>query len=281
MPRFPALILALTLAVVVSACGRDQPGPSTAGPTVQVLAPPLAMPGLNRTRTLRIYLPPSYATSDRRYPVIYMHDGQNLFDDATAFAGEWGVDETMDTLARTHQFEAIVVGVDNGGEKRMNELSPWTNERFGAAEGEQYLAFLVDVVKPYVDQHYRTEPGRDATAIVGSSMGGLESHYAIHARPDVYGKAGLVSPSYWYAPEVDDYTRAHPAPPGTRLYLYAGGKEGAEMTDGARQMQTLLAAQMAAPGDLTLSIAADADHNEAAWRAEFPKIVIWLFGLQQ
>ena len=272
--------LALLLPILFAACAQQAPDrPHTAGPTVQVLDSVLAMPGLDRARTLRVYLPPSYASSDRHYPVIYMHDGQNLFDDATSFAGEWGVDETMDALARTHQFEAIVVGIDNGGEKRMNELSPWTNERFGAAEGEQYLAFMVDVVKPYIDQHYRTEPGRDSTAIIGSSMGGLESHHAIHARPDVYGRAGLMSPSYWYAPAVYDYTRAHPTPPGTRLYLYAGGNEGAEMTDGARQMQTLLAAQVAAPSDLTLNIAADADHNEAAWRAEFPTLVIWLFGL--
>jgi predicted alpha/beta superfamily hydrolase len=281
MRQFSASILALTLTVLFCACSSDQPRPVTAGPTVQVLSPALVMPGLDRTRTLRIYLPPSYANSDRHYPVIYMHDGQNLFNDATAYAGEWGVDETMDDLARTYQFEAIVVGIDNGGEKRMNELSPWTNARFGAAEGEQYLAFMVDTVKPYIDQNYRTEPGRNSTAIIGSSMGGLESHYAVHARPDVYGKAGLVSPSYWYAPEVYAYTEAHPPPPGTRLYLYAGGKEGAEMTDGARRMHALLAEQMAAPADLTLRIVAAADHNEAAWRAEFPQLVTWLFELQQ
>lgn len=275
MPRIPSLIVALVLVLAIPACGTD-PRPSTAGPNVQVLTPPLAMPGLDRTRTLRIYLPPSYATSDRRYPVIYMHDGQNLFDAATSFAGEWGVDETMDALARTHDFEAIVVGIDNGGDKRMNELSAWPHADFGAAEGAQYLAFLVDVVKPRVDQQYRTEPGPDSTAIIGSSMGGLASHYAIHARPDVFGMAGVLSPSYWVAPQFYDEARAKPLQVDARVYLYAGGKEGAQDT---RRMHEQLSTTTQSR-NLTLSIVDAADHNEAAWRAEFPQVVTWLFGAQ-
>ncbi len=174
------------------------------------------MPSLERTRTLRIYLPPSYVTSDRRYPVIYMHDGQNLFDAASSFAGEWGVDETLDALARTHRFEAIVVGIDNGGDKRMNELNAWPHREFGAAEGAQYLAFVVDVVKPHIDQHYRTEPDRGSTAIIGSSMGGLASHYAIQARPDVFGMAGVLSPSYWVARPIFDKASRKPLPAHAR-----------------------------------------------------------------
>ncbi len=269
------LPLLLALLCAVSCTPAATPTPS-AGARVQVLKP-LAMPGLDRSRTLRIYLPPSYASAQRRYPVIYMHDGQNLFDDATAYAGEWGVDESMDALARTYEFEAIVIGIDNGGDKRMNELSPWTNAQYGAAEGKQYLAFVVDVVKPFVDENYRTQPGRETTAIFGSSMGGLASHYAIHERPDVFGKAGVFSPSYWYAPLVSQYTRDRPVPAGTPLYLYAGLKEGAQMSDGASQMDELLRAQKQ---DVILSVVAEAEHNEAAWRAEFPKAVIWLFRLQ-
>ena len=273
MTRFLALIAALAMSVVLAACAKDHI-PSTAGPTVQVLAP-LAMPGLDRTRTLRIYLPPSYATSDRRYPVIYMHDGQNLFDAAISYAGEWGVDEAMDELARTQGFEAIVVGIDNGGDKRMNELSAWPHAEFGAAEGTQYLAFVVDVVKPHIDRHYRTEPDRGSTAIIGSSMGGLASHYAIQARPDVFGMAGVLSPSYWVAPQLYDEARATPLQASTRVYLYSGGKEGAQDT---RRMHEQLAVSTP-PQNLTLSIVEAADHNEAAWRAEFPRVVAWLYGL--
>lgn len=278
MKSFAELVVVLTLTVLLFACSTDYPKPSTAGPTVQVLAP-MAMPGLDRTRTLRIYLPPSYATSNRRYPVIYMHDGQNLFDDATSFAGEWGVDESMDVLARTHAFEAIVVGIDNGGEKRMTELNAWPNERFGAGEGEQYLGFVVDVVRPYIDLHYRTEPGPANTAIIGSSMGGLASHHAILARPDVFGLAGVLSPAYWVAPPIFAAAQAKALPAAARVYLYAGGKEGEEMTSDARRMHELLA-KTTAPDHLLLHVVDTAEHNEAAWRAEFPAVVVWLFGLK-
>jgi predicted alpha/beta superfamily hydrolase len=279
MNRSTVLIVLLTLTLLLPACSSDNRKSSTAGPTVKVLSPPLAMPGLDRTRTLRIYLPPSYALSDRRYPVIYMHDGQNLFDDATSYAGEWGVDEAMDALARTHRFEAIVVGIDNGADKRMQELSAWPHAQFGAAEGAQYLSFLVDVVKPHIDQHYRTQPGRNATAIIGSSMGGLASHYAIHARPDVFGMAGVLSPSYWVAPQLYAEARSKPLAADTRVYLYAGGKEGAETTGDAWRMHEQLAATTP-PQNLTLSIVEAADHNEAAWRAEFPRVAAWLFDLK-
>src|SRR5206468_2794112 len=116
--------------------------PSTAQPNVHVLAP-LRMPGLERERTLRIYLPPGYEKTQRRYPVLYMHDGQNLFDAATSYAGEWGVDETLNELARSSHLELIVVGIDNGDLKRMQELNPWDNEKYGAGEGREYMRFIV------------------------------------------------------------------------------------------------------------------------------------------
>ena len=279
MTRVPPLIAALMLTALVAACRAPEPALSTAGPTVRVLSPPMAIPGLDRTRTLRIYLPPSYATSDRRYPVIYMHDGQNLFDAATSFAGEWGVDEAMAGLAQAHGFEAIVVGIDNGAEKRMNELSAWSHPQFGAGEGAQYLAFLVEVVKPHIDQHYRTESGRVSTAIMGSSMGGLASHHAILARPDVFAMAGVLSPSYWVAPQLYDEVKAKPLPADARVYVYAGGKEGAETTADAQRMYAQLAATTA-PENLALTIVDSAEHNEAAWRAEFPRAVSWLFRLE-
>ena len=249
-------------------------------PNVQVLAPPLVIPALNRQRTLRVYLPPSYAQGERRYPVIYMHDAQNLFDDATSYAGEWGVDETMNRLATSHGFEAIVVGIDHGGDKRLNELSPWENPRFGKAEGDAYLAFVVDVVKPFVDARYRTRVDADSTAIIGSSMGGLMSHYAIHRHPHVFGKAGVFSPSYWFAPQVFEHSRTHPLPAAARVYLYVGGGEGAQALGDAQRMHRQLAERMtAAPGQLKLSVQPDAQHHEAAWRAELGPALIWLFGL--
>ena len=273
-----AMFVAGLAACTAPAPATPPPRASTAGPGVHVLAQRLAMPGLGRERTLRLYLPPSYESAPgKRYPVIYMHDGQNLFDDATSYAGEWGVDETMDAFARMRGFEAIVVGIDNGGEERLRELSPWTNPKYGAAQGEQYMAFVVDVVKPFVDTHYRTRPDREDTAIAGSSMGGLISHYALLRYPQVFGKAAIFSPSYWFSNEVYTQTAAHPWPAGTRSYFYIGGREGDESVADVRRMLPLLATPDHAVRDVTLHVEPDAQHNERAWRAEFPRAVAWLF----
>ena len=273
-----AMLVAGLAACTAPAPATPPPRASTAGPGVHVPAQRFAMPGLGRERTLRLYLPPSYESApDKRYPVIYMHDGQNLFDDATSYAGEWGVDETMDAFARMRGFEAIVVGIDNGGEERLRELSPWTNPKYGAAQGEQYMAFVVDVVKPFVDTHYRTRSDREDTAIAGSSMGGLISHYALLRYPQVFGKAAIFSPSYWFSNEVYTQTAAHPWPAGTRSYFYIGGREGDESVADVRRMLPLLATPDHAVRDVTLHVEPDAQHNERAWRAEFPRAVAWLF----
>jgi len=280
------LTLPRSLVLLLSCCGLlagpagAAERPSTALPNVTVLSTPLAMPGLNRERSLRIYLPASYTTAPtKRYPVIYMHDAQNLFDESTAYAGEWGVDETLKELARTRGFEAIVVGIDNGAEKRMAELSPTVHPRIGKAEGPQYMAFVVDVVKPMIDRTYRTLPGRASTAIIGSSMGGLISHYAIQRYPDVFAKAGVFSPSYWVSPELYGRAAEQALPPDARVYLFAGGREGGSMDADARRMyETLLKKNTAA--QLQLHIEPQAQHNEAAWRAELPAALLWLFELQ-
>jgi predicted alpha/beta superfamily hydrolase len=258
-----------------------QPRPSSAGPTVQVLAERLALPGLQRERTLRLYLPPSYASEPtRRYPVLYLHDGQNLFDDATSYVGEWGVDEALDALARSSGFEAIAVGIDHGGDKRFNEMSLWPHERFGAGEGEAYLDFIVRVVKPFIDARYRTRTDAASTLIGGASMGGLISHKAILRHPEVFGRALIFSPAYWTAPErMAAFVQAHRLPRGARLYFHAGGREGSRsMVPLAERMLALTRAQGEAATQL--NIAPEAEHNERAWRAEFERALRWLFELR-
>jgi len=286
--RLLLLACLATLVAALVACSTSTTPParaprsSTAGPGVHVLMQRLAMPGLGRERTIRLYLPPSYETSPaRRYPVIYMHDAQNLFDEATSsFGQEWGVDETLDAFARTRGFEAIVVGIDHGGDERLHELSPWTNPKYGPAQGDQYMAFVVDVVKPFIDARYRTLGDRAHTAIAGSSMGGLESHYALLRYPGVFGKAAIFSPSYWYSGEVYAQTRAHPWPADTRVYLYIGGHEGDESVPDVRRMMPLLAATDSASSAITLHVEPAGEHNERAWRAEFPRAVAWLFDVR-
>ena len=255
---------------------------STAGPGVQVLAP-MAMPGLGRERVVRVYLPPGYATSKRRYPVIYMHDGQNLFDDATSFVGEWGVDEAMDALAK-EGFEAIVVGVDHGGERRFSELTEWSRGPGSPTpEGHEYLRFLVEVVKPYVDAHYRTRPGRAHTAIMGSSLGALISHAATFEYARVFSRIGEFSPSFWYAPAAYELSSQQRLPRGTRMYMLVGDHEGSDEKDARETVANALRMEAQLRREqphlrLRTRVVAGGEHNERFWRAEFPAAVRYLFG---
>lgn len=267
------LLLTLPLLATLPARAAD----STALSSVQVLEPPLAMPGLNRQRTLRLCLPASYGSeTGKRYPVIYMHDGQNLFDAATGYAGEWGVDETMARLASETGFEALVVGIDNGGEKRNTEMAPYDHKELGKAEGAAYLAFIVKTVKPFIDAGWRTRPEREHTALIGSSLGGLISHAAMLWHGEVFSRYGLFSPSYWAAPRLFDDTAKAKLPAGTRVHFYCGGREGGSMAGQTRRMHRQLARQLP-PAQLSLNIAADAEHNEAAWRAELLAALTALF----
>lgn len=275
MQRFLLCVVCVVAAAAV--CAGPRRATATSG--VHVLAPALRMPGLDRQRTLRVYLPPGYDKGKRRYPVLYMHDGQNLFDDATSFVGEWGVDESMDALAKSDGIEVIVVGIDHGGDKRISELSPWPNPKYGAAEGKQYMDFVVGTVKPFIDRTFRTKPGRMDTGIMGSSLGGMTSHYAIYQYPDVFGLAGIFSPSYWFSDEVYRFTAARRLPRGTRLYLVAGDQEGdtpATNVENVRKMETLLRTDPNVV--LFTAIRPGAEHNEIFWKREFPKAMIYLFG---
>lgn len=250
---------------------------STAQPNVIVLNQTLTIPGLQRQRQLRLYLPPDYETSTQRYPVLYMHDGQNLFDAATGYAGEWNVDETLNRLSKSGKLDLIVVGIDNGGEQRITELNPWTNARFGAGAGAAYMDFIVHVVKPYIDQQYRTKADREHTAIMGSSLGGLISHYAIAQYPEVFSKAGIFSPSYWIAEESFGYFAGTPSKQDARLYLLMGGKEGgSQLPDVKRVYASLLAAGHPAQG-IKLVIDPNGKHNEGFWSKEFEAAILWLF----
>ncbi|WP_229425218.1 MULTISPECIES: alpha/beta hydrolase [unclassified Massilia] len=278
-----ALALAATLCGFASAADNIAPPPkaSTALPGVSLLPELPEMPALNRKRQVRLYLPPGYATSNKRYPVLYMHDGQNLFDDATAYAGEWKVDETLDALAKEGKLELIVVGVDNGGDKRMTELNAWDNTRFGAAEGRQYMDFIVKTLKPLIDARYRTLPDRAHTAIMGSSMGGLASHYAIAQYPDVFSKAGVFSPAYWTAEPSYGFMAQHPLPKDARVYLLMGEKEGESMVPDVERMAQVVRTSGHPAANTVLRIVPEQRHNEGFWSGELRAALLWMFADQK
>ncbi len=277
-PSFLPLLLATALsAPSVAADKPEPPKASTALPGVSLLGSPIEIPGLARKRQLRLYLPPGYATSGKRYPVLYMHDGQNLFDVATAYAGEWKVDETLDALAREGKLELIVVGIDNGQEKRMTELNAWDNARAGKGEGREYTDFIVKTVKPMIDQNYRTLPDRAHTAIMGSSMGGLASHYALMQYPEVFSKAGVFSPAYWTAQPAFDFVAAKPVPKDARLFFLMGGKEGPQMNADVKRMAEVVKKTGHPAANTVLRIVPQAEHNEAFWAGELREALLWMF----
>ena len=161
---------------------------STAAPNVSVIAQDFYMPQLGRTRRIWLYLPPDYENSGKNYPVLYMQDGQNVFDAATSFSGEWQVDEALNRLFEDGDEGVIVVAIDNGGVSRLDEYTPWANPTYGGGGGDAYVNFIVETLKPYVDEHYRTKSGREFTGIMGSSLGGLISLYAAIEHQDVFSK---------------------------------------------------------------------------------------------
>jgi enterochelin esterase-like enzyme len=175
------------------------PKKSSANKNVKIIETAFYMPQLKRQRRVWIYLPESYAASKKTFPVLYMHDGQNVFEDTTSYSGEWGVDEALDTLGKKYG-EVIVVAVDNGGDKRMNEYSPYNMERFGKGEGDAYVDFLVKTLKPYIQKHYRASKKTADNYVAGSSMGGLISLYAILKYPKEFGGAGVFYTALLIAP---------------------------------------------------------------------------------
>ncbi len=197
-------------------------------------------PQRRNRRDVDIYLPRSYRTDvDRRYPVVYMQDGQNLSDPALAFAGTWDLQATLQRLDG-RGIEAIVVGVHHAGDERILEYSPFPDETHDSGEADAYLAFLAETLKPRIDRVFRTSPHRAATSVLGSSMGGLVSLYAYFRYPSVFGRAGAMSPSVWFGrAALLDFVADARAPRG-RLYLDVGALEGAATLRDARRLGRLL-----------------------------------------
>ena len=216
-------------------------------------------------RDIDVYLPPSYSSTRRRYPVVYMQDAQNLADPARAFAGTWELHRAIERLSSSG-IEAIIIGVPHLGERRLHEYSPFHDPRHGGGDGDAYLAFLERTVKPLVDSRFRTRPERDATAILGSSMGALISLYAFFRAPETFGLIGAMSPALWFAGRaLLDYIETDGAPPG-RIYLDVGTDEGAGTLRDARQLAAMLRRKGYRDGE-TLCFAEDPDgrHEEAHW----------------
>ena len=257
---------------------EDVSGLHTATDNVQILDEDYFIPQLNRTRRIWIYLPPDYNTTSKHYPVLYMHDGQNLFDAFYSFAGEWKIDESMNNLFNAGDYGAIVVGIDNGGGERFDEYSPWFSPNYNSGgDGEAYVSFLINTLKPHIDSTFRTLPGRDYTVIAGSSLGGLISMYAAAEYPDVFGKAGIFSPAFQVSDSCFLQVMSKTFDEDIRVYFVAGHNESSGMIPDILNMQQILLKQGVDSSNIKVVDELDGVHNEGFWAREYPDAYEWLF----
>lgn len=259
-------------------------------------------PQLDNARHVLVWLPPSYAATNRRFPVLYMHDGDNLFDAHATAYGEWQVDEVLTALA-DEGVEAIVVGIPNIGHVRFSEYSPFTGELPGLdyrilGLGDAYLRFITDTIKPMIDADFRTLPHSVNTCIAGSSMGGLISLYGFLKHPCVFGMCGSFSPVFWIDGDaLYQAVQTHATGHG-RVYLDVGTQEGevyAYLTtghapvgdeshhayrDGVRHLRDGLLERGYADNLLYIEDEG-ALHNEFAWAKRLPDALRFLLNTQE
>jgi len=254
---------------------------STASKNVSIIEKEFVIPNLNNiSHKIWVYLPPNYVISRKKFPVIYMHDAQNLFDDKTSYIGEWKVDESLNELYNATKKGFIVVGVENGGEERINEYTPWPNEKYGGGKGAIYMDFIVNTLKPYIDETYRTKAQQKFTGLVGSSLAGLISYYGGLKYPNTFGKIGALSTSLWFSDKVVDFTSQNGNIKNVKLFLLAGEKEGEEMVESTLKIEKLLLETGFKSKNLTSRIVAEGEHNEAFWSSEFLQVIKWLYNIK-
>ncbi|UKJ08778.1 alpha/beta hydrolase [Solitalea lacus] len=248
----------------------------TASSNVYLIDSVFYIPQLETHRRVWIYLPKNYYEKSERkkkYPVLYMQDGQNLFDDYFAPYGEWNVDETLDSLGK----ELIIVAVDHGGMERLNDYSPYPNLKYGGGKGNRYLAFIVNTLRPYINSHYRTLKDEQNTGMMGSSMGGLISFYGGLRYDKVFGKIGVFSPSFWFQSLIYDYAKKWKPERKQRFYILAGENESDSLVAEVKRMETIMHNKGLNDEELKVAIKPDGRHAEWFWRREFSDAINWLF----
>ena len=281
MKSFFSFLITSVLSISMVFSQNTSEKKTTASSNVSLLKKEFVIPNLNAiSHKVWIYLPPNYDQTSKKYPVIYMHDAQNLFDAATSYAGEWEVDETLNKLYEKTGKGFIVVGIENGGEERLNEYTPWENKKYGGGKGAIYVDFIVKTLKPYIDDQYRTKKQQKHTGLMGSSLGGLISYYGGLQYPKTFGKIGALSTSFWYSENVVDFTQEKGNLKNVKLFLLVGGKEGDDTDKDTQKMEKLLLKTGFKPKNLKTKINPEGKHNEAFWRSEFSAIVSWLYHIK-
>jgi predicted alpha/beta superfamily hydrolase len=230
----------------------------------------IPVPQFSTEKHIWVYLPAGYAENKNRYPVIYMHDGQNVFDEVDNPKREWHIEEKLNDL----HSEAIIIGIEHGLH-RIDEMTPYANDTHGGGHADNYLDFIINNLKPYVDENYRTLTDAENTTIFGSSVGGLISFYAALKYPEVFGNAGVFSPSFWFSEEIYAFTESIDTIT-SRLYFMAGDRESNAMLPDLQHMEELLQQRVKHPSQIFKKVVHNGQHNEKLWRKEFANSYKWL-----
>ena len=234
---------------------------------------------LDTIKKIWVYLPESYSSNNKNFPVLYLQDAQNLFDKSTSFVGEWRVDESLDSL----NLDLIVIGIEHGNAKRIDELTPYPHPEYKGGKADSYLDFIMNTLKPHVDSLYHTSSSAENTFIGGSSLGGLFSYYATLKHPDVFGKAIVFSPSFWYSQDIFDLTTNLTSDKlfTNQFYFRAGEKESETMIPLMYKMKELLSTKLASNTQINIDSIPDGEHNEKLWSKSFADAAIWLLELDK
>lgn len=241
---------------------------------------------LDTPRNVLVYTPPGYGeNAERRYPVLYMHDGQNLINPEDAFGGiVWGVDQTANNLILAGVIEPlIIVGIYNAGKHRVDEYTPVRSEtgkmRGHGGKADQYGRMIIEELKPFIDREYLTKPEREFTGLGGSSLGGLVSLYLGFKRPDIFSRLAVLSPSVWWANNqiIRETAKLGERLP-LRIWLDIGKREGSRIKHQVRALKEILLANGWRNNlDFAYYEIPDARHEEAAWAARFGEVLKFLY----
>ncbi len=246
-------------------------------PKIEVLDEAFEIPELIRTRRVAALLPHDYYETDKRYPVLYLQDGQNLYDDYAPY-GSWGVDKQLASMAARGKGDIIVIAIDHAEQQRISEFTPNFKNKLGRGEGRGYSKFLAKTLKPYIDSRFRTKPESEFTGIGGSSLGGLISIYAGLIFPEVYDRLMIFSPSLWVTPRIPFRIMKLTHNFKGRIYLYGGEAESETMVPNMQRFREELEQQTPDQQvEFRVEVDPHGQHNEARWGQEFPKAVEWLF----
>jgi predicted alpha/beta superfamily hydrolase len=243
-----------------------------------LLAKGIEIPGLRRRRKIWAFLPRDYAHNpEKRYPVVYFHDAQNIFEGWKApFGKSWEVHNTLQRLGAEGVHQSILIGIEHGKRHRIREFQPLTRQGNFAPEGNAYADFVANKLKPFVDKKLRTIPWREQTALVGSSMGGLITLYTGMKHQDVFSKLGVFSPSFWAAPALYPLVKKVGRHYPMKIYLTAGQKEGAGTVQRTEDMFQTLTYAGFPQHELYLGIRPEGRHDESFWQREFETCYRWM-----